>query len=520
MTGILGVKPGHDGAIAYIREGNLEFSLEGEKDSFPRYSPLTADVVRLAAERLEESPSAVAWGGWFKYLPGFDSRVGYGYHGLTPGLAADTRFFGQAVRSLHTSHERTHLFAGAAMSPEAPLENATILLWEGEVGAAYDWSNWGRSIVRHHILKAPGGRYASLFGLAEPSFPDSGEDPPAEAAGKLMALAAFGDGASTTEAERRTIDELLSMEYVYPFDKARFEGSPLFNCGVRSEQLCRSARYMTDRLFDLFLDGVVDAGLGGRHLVLTGGCALNCEWNTRFRESGHFDGVSVSPCPNDSGSAIGAAVDAMVTLYEEPPKLNWSVYAGSEFLWDVGVPRPWMERPLNLGQLSELIAKGCVVAWVEGRSEIGPRALGHRSLIADAGSSSIRDRLNDIKGRESYRPVAPICLEGDLDLWFESTVPDEHMLFFSRVLSNELPAITHVDGTARVQSVTNKTGIIQQLLREYRDRTGRAVLCNTSLNFPGHGFINRSSELFAYCDLRGVDQIVTDQRWFSRGGSA
>ncbi|MGH3803217.1 MAG: carbamoyltransferase C-terminal domain-containing protein, partial [Pseudonocardiaceae bacterium] len=125
--------------------------------------------------------------------------------------------------------------------------------------------------------------------------------------------------------------------------------------------------------------------------------------------------------------------------------------------------------------------------------------------------------LNTIKGRESYRPIAPCCLYEELDRWFDPPIDDPYMLYFTTVRTKALPAITHVDGTARVQSVRERdVPALHHLLRAFAARTGYGVLCNTSLNYRGRGFINTMSELLAYCELAGIQEIVVDDVWHRR----
>jgi hydroxymethyl cephem carbamoyltransferase len=166
-----------------------------------------------------------------------------------------------------------------------------------------------------------------------------------------------------------------------------------------------------------------------------------------------------------------------------------------------------------------------VVAWVQGRAEIGPRALGHRSLLASPLKAENKDVLNEIKLREPYRPVAPACLLEELPRWFEDAREDPYMLFFARVKTDALPAVTHVDRTARVQSVgPDGDPRFRALLQAQSRRTGYGVLCNTSLNYKGFGFINRSADLFFYCERRSIDHAVVGDAWYRRrrpgGGSA
>jgi hydroxymethyl cephem carbamoyltransferase len=154
---------------------------------------------------------------------------------------------------------------------------------------------------------------------------------------------------------------------------------------------------------------------------------------------------------------------------------------------------------------------------VQGRWEIGPRALGNRSILAEPFHARTRDRLNEIKQRESYRPIAPCCRVEDLGKVFCEDFEDPYMLYFRRVRGSHFAAITHVDGTARAQTVSEQSNLrLYQLLCAFAARTGYGVLCNTSLNFKGFGFINRMSDLVKYCDARGIDDMVVGDRWFHR----
>src|SRR5207302_8342492 len=198
----------------------------------------------------------------------------------------------------------------------------------------------------------------------------------------------------------------------------------------------------------------------------------------------HFSSVFVPPCPNDSGSAIGTAIDAIAALTGEP-HIEWSVYSGLEFEHDAEPdPARWERRPLDNGHVAEALDEGRVFAWAQGRWEIGPRALGNRSLLADAADPRMKDRLNEIKQREDYRPIAPCCRVEDLSKAFVVDHEDPYMLYFNRVRSDGLGAVTHVDGSARVQTVSAETNEpLYRLLTAFAERRGLGVLCNTSLNF-------------------------------------
>jgi hydroxymethyl cephem carbamoyltransferase len=277
-----------------------------------------------------------------------------------------------------------------------------------------------------------------------------------------------------------------------------------------------AAAVLTDRLFDAFAEAARQHIPAGLPLYIAGGCGLNCDWNVRWRDLDHFSSVFVPPCPNDAGSAIGSAIDALVNITGDP-YIEWDVYSGLEFEHDAEPdPARWEVVRMTEAGVAEALAQGRVFAWVQGRWEIGPRALGNRSLLADPVDPRMKDRLNEIKQREDYRPIAPCCRLEDVSTAFTDDFHDPYMLYFNRIRAPErLGAVTHVDGTARVQTVTAETNEpLDRLLSAVAHRSGLGVLCNTSLNFKGYGFINRMSDLITYCEERGVGDFVVGDKWY------
>jgi hydroxymethyl cephem carbamoyltransferase len=197
-------------------------------------------------------------------------------------------------------------------------------------------------------------------------------------------------------------------------------------------------------------------------------------------------------------------------------KLEWTVYSGEEFVDDLGAGIGIPSSALDLEEVCAHLRNGAVIAWVQGRYEMGPRALGNRSLLAAPFEAGMCDKLNQIKQREEFRPIAPICLREDFHSHFDSTAEESpHMLYFQKVKSKALGAITHVDGSARAQTVTaQQNPRMHALLQTFKNLTGYGVLCNTSLNFKGAGFINRMSDLVEYSRERGLDGFVVGERFF------
>lgn len=160
-----------------------------------------------------------------------------------------------------------------------------------------------------------------------------------------------------------------------------------------------------------------------------------------------------------------------------------------------------------------MLAHDLILGWAHGRYEIGPRALGNRSILAAPFRNETRVRLNEIKQREQFRPIAPVCLRDDAEKWFGCDRESPHMLYTYRADTCDLLAVTHVNGTARLQTVTSATNSdLYDLLVAFKARTGYGVLCNTSLNFNGKGLINNLTDLDAYARKHGLDGFVVEGR--------
>ncbi|WP_407059053.1 carbamoyltransferase C-terminal domain-containing protein [Ralstonia syzygii subsp. celebesensis] len=300
-----------------------------------------------------------------------------------------------------------------------------------------------------------------------------------------------------------------------------------YNSGVESEAAKRLARLVSDRIFDTFFQAIKPLVKEKRPLLIGGGCGLNCEWNRSWLDSGLFSDVFVPPCTNDVGSALGSAADAQWHLTGRA-KLDWNVYCGQAFVDDVGYETasrlgPFTRRSTDMADIADTLRRGEVLGWVTGRAEMGPRALGNRSILAAPFERAMLDRLNTIKRREGFRPIAPVCLEEDVSTHFDLAGPSPYMLYFCKVRSRgSLKAITHVDGSSRAQSVNAKQNpLLYRLLSEFKAQTNFGVLCNTSLNFNGTGFINRTSDLVRYAQEAGLNGFVVEGVLFNRqrGGS-
>jgi carbamoyltransferase len=210
-----------------------------------------------------------------------------------------------------------------------------------------------------------------------------------------------------------------------------------------------------------------------------------------LRGSGLFEEIWIPPFPNDSGAAIGAACCEM---FRESGHLalEWDVYSGPA-LARGAVPAGWRLQPADERRVAQLLhVEGEPVVVLSGRAEIGPRALGNRSILAPTTDPGMKDRLNAMKERAPYRPVAPICLTERAAEVFVPGGRDPYMLFEHRMRpgwAERVAAVVHLDGTARLQTIDESAGSAAgRILAAYEELSGIPVLCNTSANLSGRGF--------------------------------
>ena len=304
-----------------------------------------------------------------------------------------------------------------------------------------------------------------------------------------------------------------------PFQKLSayedLQQAPHLNVGLDDAEFRNFSGIYSNAIFDIFSEFASKNLKKKQPLVIAGGCGLNCDWNTKWRETGLFSQVFVPPVANDSGSAIGTAIDAQFR-FTGNPKIEWDVYSGLAFRAEGPFKQDrYVVDDVSYDKVADMLANDLILGWVSGRYEIGPRALGNRSILAAPFRDSTRIRLNVIKQREQFRPVAPVCLQDDARKWFGCNHESPYMLFTYRSTTDALAAVTHVNGTARIQTVTPATNrSLYDLLLAFRARTGYGVLCNTSLNFSGKGFINNMVDLDAYATECGLDGFVADGRAF------
>jgi carbamoyltransferase len=284
----------------------------------------------------------------------------------------------------------------------------------------------------------------------------------------------------------------------------------------------------------LHICGHFGAATGLRRLALAGGVALNCTANGRLLRSGLFDEIYIQPAAGDDGSALGAALYRAalagdVCNVRFPPPFHGPAYstekieaALAEFEDRVDVVR-YDTLAQACAEAARLIAEGRVLAWYRGRMEFGPRALGHRSILADPGRPEMRDRINAmVKMREAFRPFAPAVSLEQVHLWFDLPPMTELPYMITNVDVREehraqLPAITHVNGSARVQTVSAKDNPqFHALLQAVGRATGREMVLNTSFNVKGQPIVNTPREALQTFLGTGIDFLFLENILVSR----
>jgi carbamoyltransferase len=346
---------------------------------------------------------------------------------------------------------------------------------------------------------------------------------------KVMALASYG--------KPRFLEEL--RELVYPTGDGGFVATELdwgrwasrrIDDGTWGGEHADLAASVQARLEEVLVDLArwVHEQTGDRVLTMAGGTALNCVANTKIWRETPFEEIWVQPAAGDAGTALGAALQVSADGGEVPEPMPSAALGRS---WSDDDLAAWLRAaavtfttPNDLaGEVADILAGNGVIAWFSGRSEYGPRALGQRSLLANPQHASNLERLNDVKGREQFRPVAPMVLtERAADIFTDGPIPSPYMLFVHDVRPEwreRIPAVVHVDGTARIQTVDDGTNPgIAALLRAFAARTGVPVLVNTSLNTAGRPMVDDPRDALELFGSAPVDALVLGPHLVRRAG--
>ncbi|MER5950473.1 carbamoyltransferase C-terminal domain-containing protein [Streptomyces sp. NPDC001904] len=504
-----------DSQVELVRVWELE-RISGQKHHFwplftvDRYNRVLSEL--LATEGLTLEDVSTSWG--------------------TPGLPHHTEIQLPADSEEFPVHSLAHLYSGLLLDSEV-FRNETIigLALDGRPDFGLDQTSkkyWYTGCVsdKGNVNFAPVESPAPIYDAASTEF---SKEP-----GTLMALAsacpteiAFDTEAAVQDLQlfggRRVplVDTLPFVQGIVREAESQLRSRELDSRFTEQEHLQSAVMKVVQTACELVMVRNVDQLLasGGvdprqAYLSLSGGFALNCPTNSFLLRRYGFKGLLIPPSANDTGQALGIGLLGFVGTGQLPAAdfCLKSPYYGSEatdieaalkhfddFIDDV--------QDFTEAQFVEDVSRGPLV-WVDGAAEIGPRALGHRSILADPRSSQSKDLLNDWKSRQWWRPVAPIVLEEHSGEWFEDPWPSPYMLETAYVREDKrdlVPAILHLDNSARRQTLTSETNpLLHRAIEAFRQSTGIPMLCNTSLNDKGEPIVDTAAQALNFAIRKGA----------------
>ncbi len=473
----------------------------------------------------------------------WDDLVGPNVQLAGTGVAAHCMVKDVSLRRRDFPHHLTHAAYGCYTSP---FEDAVCAVFDGYgEGDSYAYFVWEDNRLRPlEYTRSSANPYGSLSSLgmfyghticALFGFPISnGEE------WKVMGLAPYGkiDPELLELLERHILvdglDIVLSRE-------AKSTYLELQRYRKRAEQTYEDVaniahtgqHHFSQILFTIF-GRLAELELSS-NVVFTGGCALNSSFSGRLLDNCGFERLYIPPAPSDDGNAVGAALLAFAhdNPTWRPERSFHSPYLGSA-MDDASLDaferhggalgRVNLEPDAVIAYAAEQLSRGRIVAWVQGQAEFGPRALGNRSILADPREASMKDRINAVvKYREGFRPFAPSILHEHGDEYFvdySETPYMEKTLTIRPSMRERIPAVTHADGTGRVQTVKAEWNPrYHALLREFYRRTGVPVVLNTSLNVMGKPIVHTAGDAFTLYQSSGVDVLVIGDRVFDKASA-
>lgn len=380
-------------------------------------------------------------------------------------------------------HHRAHYLSAAMLTDHEPQVGIII---DGEADEGCSWSVYrDDQLIKRGFSEHNGsvGTFLEQFGYRVGV---SDATPVLDVAGKLMGLQSYGK-----------IDHAL-LESLGKFDIRSMNRMEDFVFGLNLSQgnhldVARTVHHRVEQIiFDFFVENAKPHDV----IVYSGGVAQNVLFNSRLRQ--HFPNIVIPPHSTDDGLSLG--IMEYLRIKNGMPRFDLGTYP---YIMHDRAPSS-VPSDNTVTKAANLLAQGRTLAWYQGHGELGARALGNRSILMDPRLPNGRQIINNIKRREYYRPFGAVILEEHADRFFEPAWSNPYMLYVSHVKSQEFPAITHVDGTCRVQTLGQENPVLRKLLEEFYRITGCPMLLNTSLNVAGRpiaGSPKDADELFQDSDL-------------------
>jgi len=369
-------------------------------------------------------------------------------------------------------HHKTHAAAGFQTSP---FNDATVVVIDaiGEMDCISIWDACYDKNGNAHYTKLWSKKYPDSIGLFYSAMTHRVGLRPMDEEYILMGMAAYGKPTYANRMASHYLDNLYELDFKYNLHIGLEPNNFLEKAD--DMDIAASAQLVCETLIEKVMHKAFRLGKS-KNLVYGGGVALNCLANRLIGK--YFDKIWIMPNPGDAGNSLGAAALGY------GKKVHWTdAFLGHE-----------IKGPYPVDKIIEELKKNKMVGVASGRAEFGPRALGNRSLLADPRGPEIKDKVNEIKRRQKFRPFAPVILEEHVDNYFDMPhgfSNSRYMQVISRCRHPDLfPAIVHADSTSRVQTVAKDGSGIRQLLERWYDETGCPMLLNTSLNIRGEPMVN------------------------------
>ena len=477
----IGISAGfHDAALSVIdSNGNIVFAGHSERYSKHKHDKhLCMGIVEDALAHCDNSDVEIHYyeRPWMKFL----RQVRSGEKPKLSSLLLKDTIGTGLLHKLQDGHggkvhtHNHHLSHAAAGFQTSPYDDATVVVIDaiGEFDTISIWNAWYDKNGKAQYKKLWGQKYPDSIGLFYSAMTERVGLRPLDEEYILMGMAAYGSTAPLDEMSSELVESYKDII----FKDNLHTGVPAsFLEGADEMSIATSAQLIAEQLITNVISKAKSLG-GSKNLVYGGGVALNCLAN---RLIGNFyDNIWIMPNPGDAGSSIGAA------CLGYGKRVNWT----NAFLgYDISGPYP-------ANRIIDCLLTDKIVGVASGRAEFGPRALGNRSLLADPRGEEIKDKVNEIKRRQKFRPFAPVILEEYADSYFDMPrgfSNSRYMQVIARCRHPDLfPAIVHADGTSRVQTVPKDGSGIRELLEKWYVLTGCPMLLNTSLNIRGEPMVN------------------------------
>ena len=481
MKYTLGISAGfHDAAVSLI-DCNGEILFAGHSERYSKKKNDATLVPELIMDAMNYGiPDQIAYyeRPWLKQLRRLRSGEGIQWDQLTVRQILDKQL-GPAVWPDRITTHNHHLSHAAAGFQTSSFERATCVVIDaiGEFDTVSIWAAEYNKTGNAVYKKLWGQTYPRSIGLFYSAVTQRVGLHPMDEEYITMGMAAWGKPVYVDEL-RTLLNENLHIGI-----------NSDFLAGAQNEDIAASAQVVTEDLIYNIIRRARDFDWSS-NLVYMGGVALNCLANRNLGE--YFENVWIMPCPGDAGSSLGAAALA----YKK--RLHWKdAFLGHR-----------ISGTYPVGALVDHLHTHQIAGVASGRAEFGPRALGNRSLLADPRGIHIKDRVNEIKRRQKFRPFAPVILEELAGDYFDMPRGWHHSRYMQSIarcrLPDLFPAVCHVDGTSRVQTVPQDGSGIRQLLEAWHKLTGCPMLLNTSLNIRGEPMVNDRNDADRFEQQYGV----------------